>query len=70
MIVRALLAAFGVIELLFPKRLVDAVMDLATTENSEIEFRPWVYTVARFEGVAIVVLALWCGRCGSDEDDE
>ena len=70
MIVRALLAAFGLIELLFPNRLVDAVMDLATTEESEVEFRPWVYTVARLEGVAIVVLALWCGRYSSGEGDE
>ena len=69
MIVRALFAAFGLIEMLFPERLVDSMMDLATTDESEVELRPWVYTVARLEGVAIVVLALWYGRCESAADD-
>jgi hypothetical protein len=69
MIVRALFAVFGLIEMLFPERLVDTMMDLATTDKSEVEFRPWVYTVARLEGLAIVVFVLWYGRCDSGADD-
>lgn len=70
MIVRALLAVFGLIEFLFPKRLVDAMMEVATTDESACELRSWVYTVARIEGLIIVVFALWRGRCAPSEDDE
>ena len=70
MIVRALLAVFGLVELLFPKRLVDAMMELATTNESEFELRSWVYTVARIEGLIIIILALWRGRCIQSEDYE
>ena len=70
MIGRALLAVFGFVELLFPKRLVDAMMELATTDESEFELRSWVYTVARIEGLILIILALWRGRCASSEADE
>jgi len=70
MIVRALLAVFGLVETLFPKRLVDAMMELATTDESEFELRSWVYTVARIEGLIMIILALWRGRSAQSEDDE
>ena len=70
MIVRALLAIFGLVEFLFPKQLVDAMMEVATTGESEFELRSWVYTVARIEGLMIVMLALWRGRCAASTDDE
>lgn len=53
---RLLLGAFGVLELLFPRTVVDTSMRLATTEDSEFALRPWVYRVARLEGF---VIALW-----------
>jgi len=55
---------------LFPKRLVDAMMELATTDESEFELRSWVYTVARIEGLIMIILALWRGRSAQSEDDE
>ena len=70
MIARALIAVFGIIEFLFPDRLADAAMSLATTDDSEYELRSWVYAVARVEGLAIAGLALWCGRHTSCADDE
>ena len=70
MILRALLAVFGVVEFLFPRRLADAAMSLATTDDSEYELRSWVYTVARVEGLCIAALALWSGRRVSSGDDE
>ncbi|WP_049982608.1 hypothetical protein [Halorubrum sp. BV1] len=70
MILRVLLAVFGVVEFLFPRRLADASMSLATTDDSEYELRSWVYTVARVEGLCIAALALWYGRRASSGDDE
>lgn len=70
MIARALIAVFGIIEFLFPERVADTAMEFAATEESEYELRSWVYAVARVEGLAIVALALWCGRHTSCADDE
>lgn len=59
MVFRAVLLAVGVLELLAPRQFVDFWMDLAAEEPSEVTLRPWVYTVARLEG--LVVLA-WVAR--------
>jgi hypothetical protein len=64
MAIRLLLLAIGLVELLAPEKVVDFWMNLATTE-SDVELRPWVYTVARIEGLVIVLWLLASGR--SDE---
>jgi len=62
------LALLGLAELLVPRKVVDFGMDLAVTEDSEIELRPWVYTAARVEGLLIL---LWVfARARGDESDE
>ncbi len=61
------LALLGLAELLVPQNVVDFWMDLAVTDDSEVELRPWVYTAARIEGILIL---LWVvSRRGGDEDD-
>jgi hypothetical protein len=65
MVLRPLLLVLGLLELLVPKRFVDFWMDLAVTPDSDVELRPWVYTVARLEGLLIVLWSL--GRRGGDE---
>lgn len=56
MILRLLVLVTGLLELLAPRKLVDFWLNVATTENSDVELRPWVYTLARLEGA---VLVLW-----------
>jgi hypothetical protein len=62
MILRIALAVFGVVELLFPRRLVDFMMDVTTTGETTYEFKPWVYTLARVEGLVFVLVALRWGK--------
>jgi hypothetical protein len=62
MLLRVALLALGVVEAAFPKRLVDFWMNLAAAGEEPVELRPWVYTVARIEGVVIVLWALRRGR--------
>jgi len=66
MVFRPLLFVVGLVELLAPRRMVDFWMDLAVTPDSDVELRPWVYTVARLEGLIIVLWALSRDR-GGDE---
>jgi hypothetical protein len=54
---RTLLAVLGLLEVAFPKPLVDFWMNLAT-EDDDVELRPWVYTAARIEGVLILLYVL------------
>ena len=54
-LLRLALAALGVAELLWPRRIVDFWMGLAVAGDQEIELRPWVYTAARLEGVLILL---------------
>lgn len=62
MILRIILAAFGFIELLFPRKVVQYMMDLTTVGETTYEFKPWVYKLARLEGLAFVLVALWWGK--------
>jgi len=64
MVLRLLAFAFGLAELLAPRRLVDFWMGLATADD-DVELRPWVYTAARIEGV---FLLLWAVRAGKSDD--
>ena len=66
MLGRTVLLVVGLLELIAPRRMVDFWLDLAVTPDSEVELRPWVYTVARLEGLVIVLWALRRGR-GGDE---
>lgn len=61
MVLRTLAFVVGLVELLAPRRLVDFWMGVATEDG---ELRPWVYTVARVEGVLLVLWALTRGRGG------
>lgn len=68
MVVRLVLLALGVLELVFPRRVVDFWMRRAAAGDEEVALRPWVYTMARVEGIAILVWVL--ARRGHRADDE
>ena len=57
MVVRLALLAIGLLEALYPRRVVDFWMNLAA-EEGDVQLRPWVYRVARLEGVVIVLWVL------------
>lgn len=59
---RILLAIFGAIEVLFPRQVVDFMMDVTTTKETQYEFKSWVYKLARLEGFAFVLIAFWWGK--------
>ncbi|CQR54126.1 MULTISPECIES: hypothetical protein [Haloferax] len=69
---RALLAAFGLVELLFPDKLVAAMTRLAYEDGGEMTAKPWVTTAARVEGATLLLVALvgLRGRCGGDGEGE
>ena len=67
MALRTLLAVLGLLEVAFPKPLVDFWMNLAT-EDDDVELRPWVYTAARIEGVLILLYVLLSSRTGDDAE--
>ncbi|POG55662.1 hypothetical protein [Haloferax marisrubri] len=71
---RALLAAFGLVELLFPDKLVAVMTRLAYEDGGEMTAKPWVVTAARVEGAVFLLVALFglrgrCGRCGGDDGE-
>jgi hypothetical protein len=68
MLIRTVLVSFGIIEMLLPKRVAEYAMDVSTEGDPEYEFKPWVYTLARLEGLVIVILALRWGRNSTDTE--
>ncbi|MFC7068541.1 hypothetical protein [Halobaculum lipolyticum] len=58
MVFKTLLLAVGLLEVLKPRALVDFWMGVAAKGDQEIELRGWVYTVARLEGVVILLWTL------------
>jgi hypothetical protein len=62
MILRIILAVFGLVELLFPRKLVRVMMDVTTKGETSYEFKPWVYKLARLEGLVLVMCAVWWGK--------
>ena len=62
MLIRIALVVFGVLELFFPRQLIDYMMDVTTTGETTYEFKPWVYKVARLEGLALVLIAVRLGK--------
>jgi len=67
MALRIVLAGFGVLEFLFPRQVIDYLMAVTTTGEPTYEFEPWVYTLARLEGLVLVFLALWWGKNRQEE---
>ena len=65
---RLLLAALGLVELAFPKPVVDFATRLAYESPEEFEVKPWVVTAARVEG--LIPLALAARGCGSGPSDD
>lgn len=57
MVVRLALLAIGLLEALYPRRMVDFWMNLAA-EDGDVQLRPWVYRIARLEGIIIVLWVL------------
>jgi len=67
MILRIVLAVFGIVELLFPRKVVDYMMDVSTTTETTYELKPWVYSLARLEGLVFVLVAFWLGKNRDDD---
>jgi len=63
---RLLAVVVGLVELCFPRRTVDALLSRAVTDESEVEWRPWVYTAARVEGALLLWWALRSGGSASE----
>ena len=64
---RLVLAVFGIVELLFPRKVVDYMMDVSTTAETTYELKPWVYGLARLEGFVFVLVAFWWGKNRDDD---
>jgi hypothetical protein len=54
-----LLSLLGVVELLFPRRLVDFWMRFLVEDGEDVTVRPWAYSLVRLEGIVIL---LWAAR--------
>ena len=64
---RLVLAVFGIVELLFPRKVVDYMMDVSTTAETTYELKPWVYGLARLEGLVFVLVAFWWSKNPDDD---
>lgn len=58
MVLRLALVLLGFVELLWPRRIVDFWMRLASKSGDDVELRSWVYAAARVEGIAILLWSL------------
>ncbi|GGJ15492.1 hypothetical protein GCM10008995_26660 [Halobellus salinus] len=67
MLIRIVLATLGVLELLFPRRLTDYVMNVTTVGEATYEYKSWVYSIARIEGLVFILAAI---RLGKDPDED
>ena len=56
--VHLVVGLFGLLELLCPRPVVAVLTRLAYRTPDSLEIREWVYTAARIEGAAFVLLAL------------
>jgi len=64
---RLVLAVFGIVEVLFPRKVVDYMMDVSTTAETTYELKPWVYGLARLEGLVFVLVAFWWSKNPDDD---
>ncbi|MFB6179321.1 MAG: hypothetical protein ABEI77_06310 [Halorientalis sp.] len=55
---RPLLALYGLVALLAPRRLIDFWEPVAFENTDEAELRSWIPAIARFEGLVFLVSAL------------
>ena len=62
MLLRAALGALGLAEIVWPRRTVDFWMGVAAKGDQDVELRPWVYSMARLEGVLILLWLVWSAR--------
>jgi hypothetical protein len=58
MMLRLLLSAIGIIELLSPNALIDRAEELALENPDDCELRPWIIPGARVEGL-IFLVSMW-----------
>jgi hypothetical protein len=58
MVTRLALLVIGVLEALFPRRMVDFWMRRAAKGGEDVALEEWVYTIARVEGIVIVLWVL------------
>jgi hypothetical protein len=58
MVTRLALLVIGVLEALFPRRMVDFWMRRAAKGGEEVALKEWVYKIARIEGIVIVLWVL------------
>ena len=66
MALRTLLLVVGLLEIAAPRKQVDFWMGLAS--DDDVDLKPWVYTVARVEGLLIVLWVVARSRgSGTDE---
>ncbi|MFC7098902.1 hypothetical protein [Halobaculum marinum] len=68
MVFKTLLLAIGLWEALKPREMVDFWMRVAAKGDQDVELRPWVYSVARLEGIVIVLWSLSRLLRRSDDD--
>lgn len=68
--VQLVVGLFGLIELLCPRSVVAVATRLAYRAPDSLEIREWVYTAARIEGAAFVLLALFGLYRSSDRSEE
>ena len=64
---RLVVAVFGIVEVLFPRKVVDYMMDVSTTAETTYELKPWVYGLARLEGLVFVLVAFWWSKNPDDD---
>ncbi|WP_254545043.1 hypothetical protein [Halomarina pelagica] len=53
-----LLGTLGLLELLFPERVLEVSKRLTVESPDDCEWKPWVATATRLEGLVFVLLAL------------
>ncbi|MFD1513411.1 hypothetical protein [Halomarina rubra] len=49
------LMLLGVVELFFPRQLVDFWMQWLVEDGEEVTVRPWAYSLVRLEGIVIIL---------------
>jgi hypothetical protein len=66
---RVLVGVLGLLEFLFPRTVIAVSTRLAYRAPEEFEVKPWVVTMARLEGLVLVLLALRGCRRGARSND-
>lgn len=62
MVLRLALGLLGIAEVVWPRRTVDFWMNLAAKGDEAVELESWVYTVARLEGILILLWVFAAAR--------